>query len=119
MQPILGLAAQLETPGGCTVYKLAREMANPVASYPTNKVCGLFYLLGPTYDEAVGEEFAWRQCFYVLPFPGKLEILFDFPYRGTSQWFPTWEQLMKWPQRRPLMRTLPRRGPIMKYHCEM
>jgi len=104
IQPVVELASQLEPPSRCTIYQLAREMANRVASNPTDKVCGLFYLLGtnilPTYDETVGEEHAWKQCFHVLPFGKKLEILFDFPYRG-RQWFPTWNQLMEWPKRDP------------------
>jgi len=106
MQPIIELASQVGTPSGCSVYQLAREMANRVATNPTDKVAGLFYLLRakvlPIYDETVSEEFAWKRCFHVLPFKKKLEILFDFPSRGTAQqWFPTWKQLMEWPQRNP------------------
>jgi len=106
MQPIVKLASQVGTPSGCSVYHLAREMANRVATNPTDKVFGLSYLLRakilPTYDETVSEEFAWKRCFHVLPFRKKLEILFDFPSRGTAQqWFPTWKQLMEWPQSNP------------------
>ena len=102
MKPITDLSLQVGTPSGCTVYQLAREMANRVAANPTDMVSGLFYLLStnilPTYDETVNEEYAWKQCFHVLLFRKKLEILFDFPYRGTAQqWFPTWKQLIEWP----------------------
>jgi len=53
----------------------------------------------PTYGELISDETAWRRCFYVLPFRRKLEILFDFPYRGPKYWYPSWEQLMMWPER--------------------
>jgi len=101
---------------GCSVYQLAREMANRVASNPTDKVSGLLYLLRantlPTYDEAVSAEFSWKRCLHVLPFGKKLEILFDFPYPGTAQqWFPTWKQLMEWPQHDPSCEHPPTKWP--------
>jgi len=106
MRPVLKLAEELDSPSGCSVYQLTKEMAKRFATQPIDKVTGLFYLLGtielPTYDETVSEETAWEQCFHVLPFGRKVEILFDFPYRGTGpgqQWFPTWEQLLDWPKR--------------------
>ena len=44
----------------------------------------------------------WRKCFHLLPVERKVEILFDFPYRGTDgQWFPTWAQVLDWPKRNP------------------
>ncbi|KAF8459256.1 hypothetical protein BDZ91DRAFT_742073 [Kalaharituber pfeilii] len=104
--PILRLAEDADSPSGCKVYELAKEMARRYASNPTDKVAGMFYLLRttelPTYDEEISEETAWKQCFHVLPYRQKIEILFDFPYRGaTEQWFPIWEQLMTWPDRDP------------------
>ena len=41
----------------------------------------------------------WRQCFHLLPPERKAEILFNFPYRGSDQWFPTWTQVQSWPAR--------------------
>ncbi|KAF8464262.1 hypothetical protein BDZ91DRAFT_822477 [Kalaharituber pfeilii] len=66
----------------------------------------MFYLLRttqlPTYNENISDETAWRQCFHVLPYERKIEILFDFPYRGREeQWFPMWKQLMEWPDHDP------------------
>ena len=85
------------------MYDLTREMARRCASQPTDKVAGLFYLLYttqlPTYDELISDETAWRKCFHVLPFQRKFEILFDFPYRGPEHWYPSWKQLMEWPER--------------------
>ncbi|KAF8456826.1 hypothetical protein BDZ91DRAFT_636446, partial [Kalaharituber pfeilii] len=100
IRPVLKLAADADSRSGCKVYELAKEMAHRYASNPTDKVAGIFYLLRttqlPTYNENLSDETAWRQCFHVLPFERKIEILFDFPYRGTEhQWFPTWKQLME------------------------
>ena len=103
IRPILKLASSLGDRGGCSMYDLTREMARRCASQPTDKVAGLFYLLCttqlPTYDELISDETAWRKCFYVLPFRRKIEILCDFPYRGPECWYPSWEQLMTWPER--------------------
>jgi len=85
------------------MYDLSREMARRCASQPTDKVAGLFYLLHttqlPTYDELISDETAWKKCFHVLPFRRKLEILCDFPHRGPEHWYPSWKQLMTWPER--------------------
>jgi len=104
IRPVLKLAANVDSSTGCRVYELVREMSKRCASQPLDKLTGLFYLLRttqlPTYDAAIDEEIAWRQCFHVLPFARKIEILFDFPTRGTvQQWFPTWRQIMEWPAR--------------------
>jgi len=106
LRPVLRLAANVDSDAGCNVYELVREMSKRCASHPLDKVAGLFYLLRttqlPTYDAAIDEESAWRQCFHVLPFGRKLEILFDCPFRGKEkQWFPTWRQMMEWPVRDP------------------
>ncbi|KAF8451195.1 hypothetical protein BDZ91DRAFT_786860 [Kalaharituber pfeilii] len=116
IRPVLKLAADVDSPGGCTVYELAREMATRCASQPTDKVAGLFYLLRtiqlPAYNQRISDETAWRQCFHVLPFGRKIEILFDFPYRGTEQqWFPTWRQMMEWPERDPDYEHAPAKWP--------
>jgi len=117
IEPIFRLASQVQVKksSGCFVYQLAREMANRVASNPTDKVFGLLYLLRanilPTYDEAVSTEFVWKRCFYVLPFGKKLKILFDFPYGTAQQWFPTWKQLMEWPQHDPSCEHSPTKWP--------
>ena len=103
IRPILRLADSLGVRGGCSMYDLTREMSRRCASHPTDKVAGLFYLLQttelPTYDELINEEEAWGKCFHVLPFRRKFEILFDFPYRGPEHWYPSWKQLMEWPER--------------------
>jgi len=103
--PVLKLTAELDSPGGCTMYQLMREMAKRFASKPTDKVAGLLYLLRPTelptYNEHTTAESAWRQCFHVLPFRVLMELLFDFPYRGLQQWSPTWKQMLEWPERYP------------------
>ena len=103
IRPILNLAASLGDRGGCSMYDLTREMSRRCASQPTDKVAGLFYLLHttelPTYDELISDEEAWRKCFHVLPFRRKIEILCDFPYRGPDHWYPSWKQLMAWPER--------------------
>jgi len=103
IRPILKLAASLSGRGGCSMYDLAREMARRCASQPTDKVAGLFYLLHttqlPTYDELISDEEAWRKCFHVLPFQRKFEILCHFPYRGPKHWYPSWKQMMMWPER--------------------
>jgi len=107
LHPIVKLAAQVDSPSGCSVYELVQQMAKRCATQPTDKVAGLFYLLRttqlPTYDASICAEDAWARCFHVLPFERKIEILFDFPYGGSAgpgcQWFPTWIQLMEWPVR--------------------
>jgi len=107
IRPVLRLAAEVDSPGGCSVYELAREMAKRYATQPTDKVAGLLYLLRtselPTYDETITDEDAWRKCIPLLPLERKIELLFDFPYRGLLQggWFPTWKQVLGWPERDP------------------
>ncbi|RPB25181.1 hypothetical protein L211DRAFT_822609 [Terfezia boudieri ATCC MYA-4762] len=112
LHPIVKLAAQADSQSGCSVYELVQQMAKRHATQPTDKVAGLFYLLRttqlPTYDAGISDGDAWARCFHVLPFERKIEILFDFPHeagdRGHGaghdcQWFPTWRQLMEWPER--------------------
>ena len=106
IHPVIQLAAQVDSPGGCGVYELAKEMTKRHASEPVDKISGLFYLLGttklPCYDAQMTTEAFWRQCFHLLPDKRKAEILFDFPYRGSdTQWFPTWAQMLDWPTRDP------------------
>ena len=106
IRPVIQLAAQVDGPHGCEVYKLAREMTKRHASKPVDKISGLFYLLRttklPCYDAQMTSEDFWRQCFHLLPPGRKAEILFDFPYRGSDeQWFPTWAQVLGWPKRDP------------------
>ena len=106
ISPVRQLAKQLDRRHGCEVYKLAQEMAKRHASKPVDKISGLFYLLRTTkllcYDETMTSEDFWKQSFQLLPAERKAEILFDYPYRGSSeQWFPTWEQMLQWPTRDP------------------
>ena len=106
IRPVLQLAAQIDSPQGCEVYELAREMTRRHASRPLDKISGLFYLLRttklPCYDAHMTSEDFWKQCFHLLPVERKAEILFDFPYRGSDkQWFPTWAQVLDWPERDP------------------
>ena len=104
IRPVLQLAAQVDSLHGCDVYDLAREMARRHATQPLDKLSGLFYLLRttklPCYDEKLTTEDVWRQCFHLLPGPRNIEILHNFPYRGSDeQWFPTWAQMLDWPER--------------------
>ena len=106
IRPVIQLAEQVSSQGGCELYQLAREMSRRHASNPIDKISGLFYLLHtiklPCYDERMTDEDFWRQCFHLLPVERKSELLFDFPYRGSSeQWFPTWKQVLDWPVRDP------------------
>ena len=107
IRPVLRLAAEVDSPGGCSVYELAREMAKRYSTQPTDKVAGLLYLLRtselPTYDQSITDEDAWAKCIPLLPLGRKIELLFDFPYRGLipGGWFPTWKQVLGWPERDP------------------
>ncbi|KAF8459993.1 hypothetical protein BDZ91DRAFT_740357, partial [Kalaharituber pfeilii] len=98
--------APLADYGCCELYDLTREMGRRKATNEADKVAGLFYLLHttrlPAYSAAVPASEVWVRCFHELPFLPRLEILFDFPYRGDSgTWFPSWSQLMNWPDRKP------------------
>jgi len=103
--PVLKLTAELHSPSGCSMYQLVREMARRHATQPTDKVAGLLYLLHlaklPAYNAETSAEIAWQQCFQILPLKQQIEILFDFPYPGTGQLVPAWEQIMAWPERDP------------------
>jgi len=103
--PVLNLTKELHSPSGCSMYQLAREMARRHATQPTDKVAGLLYLLHlaklPAYNAETSAELAWQQCFRILPLKQQIEILFDFPYPGTGQLLPAWEQIMGWPDRHP------------------
>ena len=106
LRPVIKLAAQVDSRLGCEVYELAREMNRRYASNPLDKLSGLFYLLGtthlPCYDAHIPSENVWRRSFYLLPIERAVEILFDFPYRGSDkQWFPCWAQFLDWPERDP------------------
>ena len=106
IRPVIKLAAQVDSPHGCEIYELAREMTRRYASQPVDKISGLFYLLRttklPCYDAQMTSEDFWRQCFHLLPAERKAEVLFDFPSRGSDeQWFPTWAQVLAWPMRNP------------------
>ena len=127
IRPVIQLATQVDSPLGCELYELAREMAKRHASQSVDKISGLFYLLRTTklacYNENMSSEDFWRQCFHLLPAERKAEILFDFPYRGSDeQWFPTWVQVLDWPARDPAyqhMRFEGLRGQIMCITGEM
>ena len=104
IRPVIQLAAQVNSPHGCEVYELAREMTKRHATQEVDKLSGLFYLLHttklPCYDEKLTSEDIWQQCFHLLPAERKAEFLFNFPYRGSDQkWFPTWTQVLDWPIR--------------------
>jgi len=124
LRPVVRLAAEVDSPTGCSMYDLSREMDKRYATQATDKVAGLLYLLRttqlPTYDETISAENAWRHCIPLLPFERKVEILFDFPYRASEeQWFPTWSQLLKWPERDPQyihVRSVWRHGSFARYN---
>jgi len=104
IRPVLRLSAMVDSPQGCEVYELAREMTKRHASQPVDLLSGLFYLLRttelPCYSETIRPEEFWTTSFRLLPAERMAEILFDFPYRGSDkQWFPTWKQMMSWPER--------------------
>ena len=106
ISPVIQLAAQVDSVYGCDIYELAREMAGRQSTEPLDKLSGLFYLLHttklPCYDEHKTGEDIWRECFHLLPLERRVEILFNFPYRGSDkQWFPTWAQILDWPTRDP------------------
>ena len=106
IRPVIKLAVQVDGPHGCDIYELAREMTRRHAAQPVDKLSGLFYLLRttklPCYDKTKTEEDLWKQCFHLLPGERKAEILLNFPYRGSNeQWFPTWAQVKRWPDRDP------------------
>ncbi|KAF8469931.1 hypothetical protein BDZ91DRAFT_719210 [Kalaharituber pfeilii] len=123
LAPVLELAQNAASPSGCTVYDLTREMGRRLATNETDKVAGLCYLLRtsrlPAYSATVTANEAWVRCFHELQFLPRLEVLFDFPYRGNTgtRWFPEWSELMQWPDRRPdLTHTPPRwSGPYPFY----
>jgi len=90
---------------GCTVFDLITEMRDRFSSNPVDKVAGLVYLLRtpflPTYTADTTDEEAWVRCCDYLGFVRRLELLFDFPGRGSNtQWYPTWKQLINWPARK-------------------
>ena len=66
IRPDLRLATEVDSPGGCSAYELAREMAKRYSTQPTDKVAGLLYPLRTsellTYDESITDEDAWRKC---------------------------------------------------------
>lgn len=114
---VVKLATQIDSASGCNIYDLVKEMSKRYATQSTDRVSGLLYLLRiiqlPTYNAGIDHEAAWTQCFHVLPFERKLEILLDFPNRASGKiskdqltisgrWFPTWTQLMNWPDRNPI-----------------
>ena len=103
IRPVLKLAADVDSPSGCSIYGLIREMSQRDATQPTDKVAGLVYLLRltqlPAYSEKISDEDAWAKCFHMLPLGRKVELLIDFPYRSEKQhWFPTWSELLSWPE---------------------
>ena len=83
IRPVLRLAGEVDSLGGCSVYELAREMANRYATQPTDKVAGLLYLLRttqlPTYDGGITDEVAWRKCLPLLPPGVSLNYYSTFP----------------------------------------
>ena len=103
IQLVLKLAEDADSQNGCSLYALVREMSQRKATQNTDKVAGLVYLLRltqlPTYDGDAKENDVWARCFHMLPLARKIELLFDFPYRSAKQhWFPTWSELMTWPE---------------------
>ena len=106
IDPVIQLAAQVDSEYGCEIYELAQEMDKRHSTEQLDKLSGLFYLLRttklPCYDEHKTSEDIWRQCFHLLPLERKAEVLFNFPYRGSDeQWPPTWAQVLDWPTRDP------------------
>ncbi|KAF8446831.1 hypothetical protein BGX38DRAFT_1270816 [Terfezia claveryi] len=116
MQPLWDLAQQLEVDQGKShgeIYRLAKEMGRRYAASDLDKISGIIYLLRttslPTYLEGTLPSEAWEKCFHVLAAQTKLELLFEFPYVGDDgKWFPSWDQLLSWPERNQYLRHLTR-----------
>jgi len=103
IHPVLKLAADVDSPSGCSLYALVREMSKRKSTKSTDKVAGLVGLLRltelPTYDEKITDNEVWTKCIGLLPLARKIELLFNFPYPSDKhQWFPTWSELMTWPE---------------------
>ena len=116
IQPVLKLAADVDTPNGCSLYALAREMSRRKATHSTDKVAGLVYLLRltqlPTYDGEAKDNDVWARYLNIFSLDRRVELLFDFPYRSEEQhWFPTWSELMAWPEVNPHCDYSPARQP--------
>jgi len=111
--PIRELARHISKEGHGEIYRLVKEMRHRHSSHPLDKLTGLFYLLRtsllPTYSKDTPVGVAWAQSFHVLPTQTKLQLFFDFPYPDDSgNWFPSWEQLLTWPDRNPALEHLTR-----------
>ena len=124
MQPLWDLAQHLDMEQGKShgeIYRLVREMSRRHASSHLDKVSGIFYLLRtkslPTYLEGTSPSEAWEGCFHVLAEQTQLELLFEFPYAsGDNKWFPSWDQLLSWPERNPYLRHLTREAVLHIKH---
>ncbi|KAF8451214.1 hypothetical protein BDZ91DRAFT_751046 [Kalaharituber pfeilii] len=119
--PLTKLARHLTQKDHCEIYRLAKEMQRRHASTAIDKVTGLFYLLRtsvlPTYSKDTAPGVAWSQSFHFLSIKTKLELLFDFPYRGSNdKWFPSWGQLLQWPDRDPAIQHRTRKVHLRTLH---
>lgn len=124
MTPLWELAQHLDLDrekSHAEIYRLVKEMHRRSASDELDKVCGLFYLLRttslPTYLRGTPAGDAWEKSFHVLPDQTQLELLFDFPYPGSEgKWFPSWDQLLHWPDRDPALQHLTRQVELKVNH---
>lgn len=124
MEPLWELAQHLDMDqekGHGEVYRLVKEMRRRHASNDLDKVSGIFYLLRttslPTYLEGTLPSEAWEKSFHVLANQTQLELFFEFPYASNDgKWFPSWEQLLDWPDRNPSLQHLTRKAVLDIQH---
>jgi len=127
MEPLWELAGHLDMDQEKShgeIYRLVKEMSRRHASSDLDKITGIFYLLRttllPTYLEGTLPSEAWEKCFHVLANQTQLELFFEFPYANDDgKWFPSWSQLLGWPDRSPYLRHLTREAVLDIQHKQV
>jgi len=127
MEPLWELARHLDIDQEKShgeIYRLVKEMRRRHASSDLDKLSGIFYLLRttllPTYSEGTLPSEAWEKCFHVLASQAQLELFFEFPYAGgDGRWFPSWSQLLSWPDRNPSLRHRTREAVLNIQHKQV
>ena len=106
LQPISRLAATANSPSGCSILSLVREILKRSASNVLDQVAGISYLVWPlgsqfdlpVYNMNMGVEAAWLKCVDSMRLESKLELLFlrytltpePMPLVGISFWIIFW-----------------------------
>lgn len=90
-------------------YERLFEMKNRHASNPLDKIAGLFFPLRhidnkriPTYVESESQEDAWSRLINAVADTKytkgiALFLMAQFPHPSANHWFPSWGQVMGWP----------------------